>query len=645
VKWVGRNEKEKDWEHHSSLPPNLVAAFERAARGKSVIEKVLRSGKVGGWPSASKGDDQFMVLDSHNQHRWVDRDEVPLLVLNLWEATQASEEARKRESEKFHWCKAGWCNRHGPSSDFVSARAKYTGSNQSIKAKKDQLWRSFYLSMRRQDVVDGLSEAPVGSSWKVCKIHFADVENRVWHKLCDDPVFNRRAPGIRLDEVQSSVFVSERLAATERHGTDFGASATPLTEPGASADRQYRFDVRNAVKEGMVTVTATKTSPEARKPSRSAITPAPSTEANIAKINQAVLLNQSAQTEIARLKRELTQMKHEAERRSTLTVECLSYESIINSEEIPDLSGKFISLPAKGAAAMVEAAEAIGLDHAWRDAIADECRLAHVSTSRALRFGFRNSVMLVLAKCKLATSLSVLAWAFGLGPSQALLAGTLFKVTLMILNGLLSRTVARIPDICQVDHDTLPDLRHPMFSDVGLTADASNIVTQKSHNPYGLKHSHSKYYGSNCGKFSVAISNDGLPLWVSFSFGGRGSECGIMTESNFEDWYREFKGACIDDEGKPFDPAVMADKGTNIHDMMRSLGGDYITPSSLVDRDLTAQDLEENELIAKARGHVERAIGRAKRFRILTTPMHHRLLPVIDDILFFCIFATHFLGE
>jgi hypothetical protein len=117
VKWVGRNEKEKDWEHRSSLPPNLVAAFERAARGKSVIEKVLQSGKVGGWPSASMGDDQFMVLDSHNQHRWVDRDAVPLPVLNLWEATQASEEARKRETEKFHWCKAGWCNRHGPSSE------------------------------------------------------------------------------------------------------------------------------------------------------------------------------------------------------------------------------------------------------------------------------------------------------------------------------------------------------------------------------------------------------------------------------------------------------------------------------------------------------------------------------------------------
>jgi hypothetical protein len=80
--------------------------------------------------------------------------------------------------------------------------------------------------------------------------------------------------------------------------------------------------------------------------------------------------------------------------------------------------------------------------------------------------------------------------------------------------------------------------------------------------------------------------------------------------------------ACVDADGVPFDPAVMADKGTKTADMMKRLKGGYITPSQLVDRGLTAQDLQENEFIAKARGHVERAIGKAKRFRILATPMH-----------------------
>jgi hypothetical protein len=84
---------------------------------------------------------------------------------------------------------------------------------------------------------------------------------------------------------------------------------------------------------------------------------------------------------------------------------------------------------------------------------------------------------------------------------------------------MLRGTVARVPDSSQVDADTPPDFKHAMFSNVGATVDASNAATQTSHNPHGGKHSHSKCYGGNCGKHSVAISNDGLPMWFLLCLG------------------------------------------------------------------------------------------------------------------------------
>ena len=38
---------------------------------------------------------------------------------------------------------------------------------------------------------------------------------------------------------------------------------------------------------------------------------------------------------------------------------------------------------------------------------------------------------------------------------------------------------------------------------------------------------------------------------------------------------------------------------------------------------------------------LERAIGRVKRNRILAGAVHHSLLPLLDDSVFFCVFSTH----
>jgi hypothetical protein len=622
VKWRGRSERDKSWAAAAALPKGMVDDFESAIDAPSVIMHVVRAGEKEG---------TLVVQTNHNAKRVVPESEVPAEALATWREQVAK---KKMARNKQHHCRAAWCSRRGESSDFVSCPPVYMGANHNIKTGKDKTRVLFYSKMHRKDVIDGTTPWPTGNNWKVCKCHFSDVQQRAWLPLHDDPVFNRRVDGIRLREVVThSMFATARAEATKKHGTSYSKADARTSGVGPAEMREGRMHGRVAAQAGLLSPGATSSGGAA---DGSKVSPAHA-KAMVESLQGNFLLDQSAED----LRRKVEQQQEVITMLQSTRIAPLSFQTLTTGV-LHEQCRKFAVLSDKGAVALVETAEALGLANAWEETMKAECIEASLAYKRALGFGFRNAAMLVCAKCKLADSFDVLGYMFGIGPSEAPLTGLIFKVTLQVLCAMLRRTVARVPDTSQVDADTLPDFKHAMFSNVGATVDASNAATQTSHNPHGDKHSHSKYYGGNCGKYSVAISNDGLPMWLSFVYGGRASESGIMMHSNFEDWYREFMAACVDEDGKPFDPSVMADKGTKIQDMMKRLGCGYITPSQLVDRDLTAQDLQENELIAKARGHVERAIGKAKRFRILTTPMHHRLLPVIDDILFFCFFATHF---
>ncbi len=70
--------------------------------------------------------------------------------------------------------------------------------------------------------------------------------------------------------------------------------------------------------------------------------------------------------------------------------------------------------------------------------------------------------------------------------------------------------------------------------------------------------------------------------------------------------------------------------------MIADLGGGYWEPAQVVgDTHLTSQEIKSNEKIADARGAVERAILKAKRFKILTAGFPLSLDPMVDDILYF----------
>jgi hypothetical protein len=158
------------------------------------------------------------------------------------------------------------------------------------------------------------------------------------------------------------------------------------------------------------------------------------------------------------------------------------------------------------------------------------------------------------------------------------------------------------------------------------------------------------------------IDPTGAACWVSFSFGGRASEkemlsyhetgdhtkkeeYDLMVHTSFDDYWEAITDKCKDEDGVAFEPGMMGDKGTKIKELMQRLGAFYMAPSMLSDSFLTLQEVERNEIISKARGHVERAIGRIKRCKILTNGIPTAMLPFVDDLVYFCTFLTLFLPQ
>lgn len=72
-----------------------------------------------------------------------------------------------------------------------------------------------------------------------------------------------------------------------------------------------------------------------------------------------------------------------------------------------------------------------------------------------------------------------------------------------------------------------------------------------------------------------------FPMWISWVYGARGSEKGMITDSNFEAFHRKFEKVCVDEAGETFAPDVMADEGTAIRQVVETLGGQYFAPSSI----------------------------------------------------------------
>jgi len=347
-----------------------------------------------------------------------------------------------------------------------------------------------------------------------------------------------------------------------------------------------------------------------------------------ASVDALVQENERLKALLAKAKKKVAKTKQEM----ALKIDMLSYNAL-SSGPLSAACRQWTNLDLGGLEVLVQGMKLCGLEQSYLETMSSRSYKAETKA-----FGFENAMTLVLVRCALGLTESNLAHLFKL--SDRRVVGEIFKPALLAGCFWMEQILAAVPDLAQLQEDALPAFRNNTFRDALFTMDATNTNIQSPSTPRGRRESYSDYYASCCGKWEVITAPDGTPMWVSYAFGGRASEVGIMRGSDWNDFFTKCADAWETElDGRPI--KVLADKGTRMRQDVEKAGGVYMCPSTLVNNTVSLKDAKKNELISKARGHVERAIGRVKRNKILQGKMPWTLVPLLDDILFFCVFATH----
>ncbi|XP_040066111.2 uncharacterized protein LOC120839814 [Ixodes scapularis] len=159
------------------------------------------------------------------------------------------------------------------------------------------------------------------------------------------------------------------------------------------------------------------------------------------------------------------------------------------------------------------------------------------------------------------------------------------------------------------------------YRDCRMVLDCIEIPLQKPKNLESQLLTYSHYKGTHTAKVLVCETPGGLISYVSPAFCGRSSDTHITKESGLLE-------KCL-----PFIDSVMVDKGFLIDELCCEHKVKLVRPPFLrKNTQLSKSDAANNQSIAAARVHVERAIQRMKLFRILRDNFSADLLPQIDDV-------------
>ena len=168
------------------------------------------------------------------------------------------------------------------------------------------------------------------------------------------------------------------------------------------------------------------------------------------------------------------------------------------------------------------------------------------------------------------------------------------------------------------------------FPTTRVIIDGTEIPLNKPKQPVAQQATYSTYKNRNTAKVLIGITPGGLVSYVSEVYGGSASDRQICERSGLLN---------IMDSGD----SIMADKGFNVQDLFIDSNVQVNIPEFFKSKTrMSERSLIKDRKIASKRVHVERIIGLAKTFKILSTPLSVADAPIADAIVSTCFFLCNY---
>ena len=230
-----------------------------------------------------------------------------------------------------------------------------------------------------------------------------------------------------------------------------------------------------------------------------------------------------------------------------------------------------------------------------------------------------------LRHCKDDEEISIL---FGLSSSSV---GRVFKTWLNFLYFQLKELDLWIDSETVKQH--MPEQFKKLFPETRVIIDATEIPIEKPTNISDQSASFSTYKNRNTLKCLVGVAPRGLVTFVSEAYGGSASDRQILERSELLTKQNNFSRG----------ESIMAVRGFLVQDLFATQGVVLNVPTTMKGKNqLEPVTVVKDRRIASKRVHVERVIGFAKTYKILTQPLQHTYLSLGGRILTVCFAISNF---
>lgn len=175
-----------------------------------------------------------------------------------------------------------------------------------------------------------------------------------------------------------------------------------------------------------------------------------------------------------------------------------------------------------------------------------------------------------------------------------------------------------------------PDDFKTKFQTTRVIIDGTECPIKKPKLPTAQQSTFSTYKNRNTVKVLAGISPGGLTSYVSPAYGGSTSDRQIIERSRVPQ---------LCDTGD----SVMADKGFNVQDIFAPYNVTVNIPTFFKKKNrMGGKSVLHDRKIASKRVHVERIIGLAKTYKILTVPLNISETQLASDIIYVCFVLCNF---